>query len=790
MPLAITDRTILMSGAGLVGATQAGLSSRLSAADARTLLGLSTSDSPTFAGLTLSGHLLFSPTNTKDVGDGVYDPRTVRAATSVIVGAATLTASGVTYSPGLFSSTAQLSIGTTNAGLYVGSSGIDVCTTLAMSAFGSVRAATFNNPSAATIIGNSTYGVTVPGAMGVGGANTGGKQLEVNGTGDIYLRGITPTVQFYTAGSSQSYTTWYSDKFRIGTWDGAAWRESFIIEKSAPTNSLVISSTGAATFSGSITGYSTNPYLLLESTTNGPPYVKLKNTAAERRWIMDSGGGIGLENSAVGTNLQYIRAGGSVGIGNFYAGLEPTAKFQVDSGIAIGYGPGTTPTVPANGIVAGGDISMSKTSAQGYIRAYYTDGVANASLSQTATGTRLEASSGWIDLRTANGIVYAYSTAADSQFRVYEQVGNFYTQLTTNNLGNGTLSTTQAKLILAPNTYLDLSPANGITQVYKAGSQSYFRVYNGAATRYLEFTQNSVNNEINTSAGILILAPAEGSVYVAKSGYNSALDVYDSGFTKYSRLTHDGTNGILSTSSGNLNLVPTGGTVAVTGAVTIGAAPVTSANLNVAVNGSGFGWAVSSSGTEYVECVVGGVVKGIRSYGAVPFTIETSIGYSILLNSGNFIYNFGASTSARPAIKVSSTTFAVRLGDDSADAPISCAGITASGAVLQTAEVTNTPSGTTQTITLTSGNYQTLTLASSTGDVTVTLTVPATSGGGDILIVQHATTPRDITWAASSGSIVWLGTEPTWNGDATSSYRKVSWRFNGTNTYLTSSGSS
>jgi hypothetical protein len=99
---------------------------------------------------------------------------------------------------------------------------------------------------------------------------------------------------------------------------------------------------------------------------------------------------------------------------------------------------------------------------------------------------------------------------------------------------------------------------------------------------------------------------------------------------------------------------------------------------------------------------------------------------------------------------------------------------------LITTEVTSTPSGTTQTITLGNGNHQTLSLASTTGNPTITLTVPTSSAAGTLIVIQHGTTPRSITWAVSSGSILWMGTQPTWGSDAVSSSRIVSWRWNGT----------
>ena len=102
------------------------------------------------------------------------------------------------------------------------------------------------------------------------------------------------------------------------------------------------------------------------------------------------------------------------------------------------------------------------------------------------------------------------------------------------------------------------------------------------------------------------------------------------------------------------------------------------------------------------------------------------------------------------------------------------------------AEITNTPTGTTQTITLKDGNHQTLALTSATGTVTVTLTVPSNVSAGTLIVQQHATTVRDLTWAVSAGTIKWMGAEPTWSGDATSSVRIVSWRYNGSVIYLAS----
>ena len=109
---------------------------------------------------------------------------------------------------------------------------------------------------------------------------------------------------------------------------------------------------------------------------------------------------------------------------------------------------------------------------------------------------------------------------------------------------------------------------------------------------------------------------------------------------------------------------------------------------------------------------------------------------------------------------------------------VNCTNLTASGLIGRATELVNTPTGTTQTITLANGNHQTLDLGSASGAVTVTLTVPASSSAGSI-IVQQGATVRDITWTVSSGTILWMGGEPDWAADAIGSSRGLGWRWNG-----------
>ena len=90
--------------------------------------------------------------------------------------------------------------------------------------------------------------------------------------------------------------------------------------------------------------------------------------------------------------------------------------------------------------------------------------------------------------------------------------------------------------------------------------------------------------------------------------------------------------------------------------------------------------------------------------------------------------------------------------------------------------------GDAQTVDLTSGNHATLDISTATGTVAVTVTPPTGESAGT-LIVSQGVTARDLTWAVTGGTVIWLGTEPTWNAD-TSKKRIVSWRWDQNNLEL------
>jgi len=126
---------------------------------------------------------------------------------------------------------------------------------------------------------------------------------------------------------------------------------------------------------------------------------------------------------------------------------------------------------------------------------------------------------------------------------------------------------------------------------------------------------------------------------------------------------------------------------------------------------------------------------------------------------------------------------------DDSDNVTGVVGLTASGTVAIGAsakftEQTYTPTGTTQTIDLNSGNLNTLSLGSTTGDVTLTLTVPASAASGRIKIIQHGTTARGITIALSAGTAVWYSAIPAFSSQAISKKTMLSYTWDGTDMSL------
>jgi hypothetical protein len=125
----------------------------------------------------------------------------------------------------------------------------------------------------------------------------------------------------------------------------------------------------------------------------------------------------------------------------------------------------------------------------------------------------------------------------------------------------------------------------------------------------------------------------------------------------------------------------------------------------------------------------------------------------------------------------------VRAASPTLTGTLNAAGVSLSANARFT-EQTYTPTGTTQTIDLNSGNLNTLSLGSTTGDVTLTLTVPTSAASGRIKIIQHGTTARGITIALSAGTAVWYSAIPAFSSQAISKKTMLSYTWDGTDMSL------
>jgi hypothetical protein len=442
----------------------------------------------------------------------------------------------------------------------------------------SVQTPLVNNASAALTLGNSTYGVTVPGVLRVGTTNGTIQLTNGSGTSQQVLQMFGSDLYLDNPNAAGSMN------FRVGT--GLA-------------QGLVLASTGAATFSGStyhggtsrvaIEPYSTtysrvafNSYLSGGDWTTG-------TTGYSAQLLFESGsGGLQIQTTAgsntggvahiflprltfghgtpspitisslaylafEGTNTPYIQQSG----GYLYTGAGGSARTRVGT----------------DGLVVTGDISMSKTSAQGYIRAWSDNGVCNISIRGVASNQ------GYIETNIGSIISIPYSglfgvTAGDGastpKIRAYSTATTKWIE-NYHDGTNGIVSTSSGDL--------RHSAATGAVVCYTPSVASVMYVYAGNGSSCATVQHNGTLGIMAVSHGIMRLQTDQatyGFEFRPKSGYiehytpgaNANYTIWDSTGSKYLGATYDGTNGILSTSSGNLNLVPTGGTVAVTGGIT------------------------------------------------------------------------------------------------------------------------------------------------------------------------------------------------------------------------------
>ena len=153
-------------------------------------------------------------------------------------------------------------------------------------------------------------------------------------------------------------------------------------------------------------------------------------------------------------------------------------------------------------------------------------------------------------------------------------------------------------------------------------------------------------------------------------------------------------------------------------------------------------------------------------------------GNNIIFGDGT-IQTTSASYTANSGIQLVDSTF--RMGGTGTIDQINLnTQMISSGIIRQGTERVST--GTGISLSLANNNHQTINTSGASAAVTVTLRPPSGSAAGTLIVRQF--TPRNITWSATTGTVYWMGTKPTWSGDPTGAIRLVAWRWDNTNIYL------
>lgn len=146
--------------------------------------------------------------------------------------------------------------------------------------------------------------------------------------------------------------------------------------------------------------------------------------------------------------------------------------FTANSGTVYGYIRSDNTTLYQTTTRFAGDISMSKTSAQGYLNLYSSDGTKLLYLYANNSGTGVMVATTNIQMSSASGSVSA------------------------------------------TNNQIALSPTSGNAYVYVSGTNSTFDVWDSTGIKCSRLTHDSTNGSLSTSSGNLNLTPAGGTVAV------------------------------------------------------------------------------------------------------------------------------------------------------------------------------------------------------------------------------------------------------------------------------------
>ena len=233
-------------------------------------------------------------------------------------------------------------------------------------------------------------------------------------------------------------------------------------------------------------------------------------------------------------------------------------------------------------------------------------------------------------------------------------------------------------------TGIGLSPDTGLTRL-SAGVLRASNASTGAGQLLIGTSTDTVSAQLDVRSQSTTRPAARFQAASTTSGTQEMLGVYDGAGTLKSYFRADGglaLGGNQTFSTDNTYDIGASGAsrpanVNVGTSISIGTVDFTNAPLNIRANGAGLGFIVSRSATEYTEFISGGIEKGLRGIGTVPFKIKNDgdiffvVGGTELLriNATTGLIQFSGTSASFPALKRSSTGLQVRLADDTDFAP-------------------------------------------------------------------------------------------------------------------------
>lgn len=252
---------------------------------------------------------------------------------------------------------------------------------------------------------------------------------------------------------------------------------------------------------------------------------------------MPLAGGTFTGNVLFTDNTYDIGASGATRPRTVYAGTSViTPLLNNTNAAALTLGNSTYGVTVPGAAVVSGDISMSKTSAQGYLNLYSPDGtkllylfannggygsmVATTNIQMSSASGSMSVTSNQIALSPTSGNAYVFVGGTNSTFDVYDSSGVKYSRLTHDGT-NGILSTSSGNLNLVPTGgTVAVTGAVTATTTMKCGTYTVATLPSAGSNAYCEACVSDSNAAASGNYGATVAGGGANKVRVFSDGTN------------------------------------------------------------------------------------------------------------------------------------------------------------------------------------------------------------------------------------------------------------------------------